>query len=154
MSYTLKFAAAACAAILATGAAAEIRVTDAYLRSTSPDAPSGAAFMMIENTGDAADRLIAVRSDVAARIELHTHIADDAGVMRMTEIEGGIAVPAEGMAMLKRGGDHVMFMGLNRPLEQGDAVDVIFVFEEAGEIAATIPVDRERMPAGHGHGSD
>jgi hypothetical protein len=47
---------------------------------------------------------------------------------------------------------HVMFLGLNRPLTQGDEVEVTLTFEQAGEVTVTIPVDNERMPAGMGHG--
>ncbi len=50
---------------------------------------------------------------------------------------------------MKRGGDHVMFMGLNVPLEQGGEVQVTLTFEQAGDIVLTIPVDNERK-AGHG----
>ena len=71
----------------------------------------------------------------------------------MVEVKDGIAVPAGGMAMLARGGDHVMFMGLKQSLAHGDTVDVTLVFEKAGEVAVTIPVDLERKPeGGHGHG--
>ena len=49
--------------------------------------------------------------------------------------------------MLERGGLHVMFMGLNGPFEEGAAVDVTLVFENAGEIDVAIPVDLRRGPA-------
>jgi len=64
--------------------------------------------------------------------------------MRMVEVEEGFAVPAGGMHALKRGGDHVMFMGLTRPMEQGDTVNVTLIFEKAGRIEVEIPVDLER----------
>ena len=71
---------------------------------------------------------------------------DENGVMKMTEIEGGLNVPAGSMHMLQRGGDHVMFMGLNAPLEQGGAVAVTLTFEKAGDVQVMIPVDHERKP--------
>ena len=155
MTFKTFLAATAAAALLATAAQAEIMVKDPYARVSTANAASGAAFMGLMNTGPEDDRLIAVRSDVAERVELHTHLQDANGVMRMVEVEDGFVVPAGGMAMLQRGGDHVMFLGLTRPLAHGDSVDVTLVFEKAGEIAVTIPVDLERKPAGghaHGHG--
>lgn len=137
------------ASALATHAAAEITISDAYIRSIAPGAPTGAAFMQIENSADTADRLIEARASIAARVELHTHEADDAGVMRMFEVEDGFPIPAGGMHVLQRGGDHVMFMGVTEPLEQGAMVDLTLVFENAGAVAVSIPVDRERM-GGHG----
>ena len=135
-----------------------IVVEDAYARASTPTAKSGAAFMVLMNTSDQDDRLVAAKSDVAARVELHTHreIAD--GVMKMMEVEEGFAIPAGGSHMLARGGDHVMFMGLNEPFADGDTVAVTLVFEHAGEVSVEIPVDLNRKPthggghgAGHGH---
>ena len=60
------------------------------------------------------------------------------------------------MAMLQRGGDHVMLMGLNQSPAQGDEITITLVFETAGEIEVTVPVDLERKPehgAGHSHGT-
>ncbi|MCC1492084.1 copper chaperone PCu(A)C [Cognatishimia sp. F0-27] len=125
---------------------AEIVVSDAYARAATPSAKTGAAFMMIENTGDADDRLVAAQTDAAVRVELHTHIADENGVMRMREVEAGFPVPAGGMHMLQRGGDHVMMMGLTRSLNHGDSVTVTLTFENAGDLVVEIPVDLERQP--------
>ena len=135
------------AAALTLGAApalAEITVSDAYARASRPDAPTGAAFMVIENDGDEDDRLVGVSSDAAARVGLHTHIADEGGVMRMREAEDGFAIPAGGSHALARGGDHVMFMGLSQPFEPGTTVPVVLEFEKAGEIRVEIKVDLDR----------
>ena len=72
--------------------------------------------------------------------------------MKMREVEDGIAVPANGMHALKRGGDHVMFMGLDGALPEGETISVTLTFENAGEITLDIPVDNDRK-AGGGHGS-
>jgi copper(I)-binding protein len=123
---------------------AEIVISDAYARSSSPTAPSGAAFMVIQNTSDSEDRLVAARTDAAHRVELHTHVADANGVMKMTEIEGGIAVPAQGSHVLKRGGDHVMLMGLTNGLVDGEMVNITLTFETAGDVQLQVPVDSKR----------
>jgi copper(I)-binding protein len=129
---------------------AEILVEDAYLRSATPNAKSAAAFMLLKNTGEEEDRLVSVTSDIATRVELHTHSEDENGVMRMREIEGGIVLPGGDSHHLKRGGDHVMFMGLSEPQAQGGEVAVTLTFEKAGEVEVLIPVDHEREPA-HSH---
>ena len=155
MSLKTTLLAGACA-LLPNFAIAEMMVQDAYARAASPSAQSGAAFMEIMNMGEADDRLIAASSDIAARVELHTHIMDG-DVMRMVEMEEGFAIPAGDTVMLERGGKHVMFLGLNRSLAQGDEVEVTLTFENAGEMTVMIPVDNERQPAmggGHGQGSD
>ncbi|SPF79965.1 copper chaperone PCu(A)C [Pseudoprimorskyibacter insulae] len=141
-----KFLAGIAAVTLAAPAFADIEVHDAYARSASPSAKTGAAFMAIMNTSDADDRLIDVRSDAAKKVELHTHIANGEGVMRMVHVAEGFAIPAGETHMLARGGDHVMFMGLTVPFEQGAMVPVTLIFEQAGEITIDVPVDLERKP--------
>ncbi|CAD0184948.1 hypothetical protein RUESEDTHA_01831 [Ruegeria sp. THAF57] len=146
MSFTYKMLATVTAVTLATAAWAQdsITVEDAYARSSGKSAKAGAAFMMIQNLGETDDRLIAAESDVAARVELHTHQVDDNGVAKMLHVEEGFVIPAGETHMLKRGGDHVMFMGISAPFEQGATVPVTLVFEKAGEIVVDIPVDLER----------
>ncbi|NOE18821.1 copper chaperone PCu(A)C [Ruegeria atlantica] len=154
MSLKTSLFATLVAVTLAMPAFAEgtIKVDDAYARSSGKTAKAGAAFMMIQNLGDADDRLVGVTSDAAARVELHTHKVDDNGVAKMVHVEEGFAIPAGETHMLKRGGDHVMFMGLTEPFEQDAMVPVTLIFEKAGEVEIEIPVDLERQDMG-GHGS-
>jgi copper(I)-binding protein len=133
-------------------ALAEIVISDPYARASRPNAPTGAAFMMIENSGLSADRLIGARSDIAAMVELHSHVDQGGGVMKMVEIEGGVEIAPGETYHMKRGGDHVMFMGLKESLEQGAEISVTLTFEQAGDITIAIPVDNDRAPE-HGHGN-
>ncbi len=137
----------AAAVILSAGAsmaADGIRIEDPYARAAGKNAKAGAAFMIVHNDSDAADRLVGVHTDIAARAELHTHAENADGVMQMLHIEEGFVIPAGESHALKRGGDHVMLMGLNQTFEQGGTVPVTLVFENAGEIHLDIPVDLER----------
>lgn len=153
MSFKFKLLATATATVLASTAFAQdtISVEDSYARSSGKTAIAGAAFMMIRNSGEAADRLLGAESDAAARVELHTHVIDENGVAKMIHVDEGFEIPAGETYVLKRGGDHVMFMGLKAPFEQGATVPVTLVFEKAGEIEIEVPVDLERKDtAGHG----
>ena len=145
MTYLKSILTAAAVAFAVPAAAADgITITDAYAIAASPMAKAGAAFFVIENLTDTDDRLIDARSDVAMKVELHTHIAGDGGMMQMVHVPEGFAVPAGGSHALQRGGDHVMFMGLTRGLAEGDTVAVTLVFEKAGEIEIEVPVDLSR----------
>lgn len=106
----------------------------------SPAGQSGAAFMRLDNPGRQDDRLVAAAADIAARVELHTHIEDDAGVMRMVEVEEGFALPAGGHHMLQRGGDHVMFMGLHDAPEPGDRIALTLTFASGATVVVDVPV--------------
>lgn len=123
-----------------------IEISDPYARVSRPAAPTGAAFMAITNTGEVDDRLLSAASSAAQRVELHSHVDQGGGVMKMVELQEGIFLPGGAQHLLKRGGDHVMLMGLVAPLKQGEEIEVILSFEKAGDIAIMMPVDNERVP--------
>ena len=141
----LKALLAATAASIISSAvlAGDIMIHDSYARVSSKSAKSGAAFMAIHNHSSESDVLISVASTVAKKVELHTHKEVD-GVMKMIKLENGILIPGMGHHALKRGSDHVMFMGLTQSLQHGDEIAVILIFERAGSVKLTIPVDLER----------
>ncbi len=142
-------------AVLPALASAHMVIEDAYARASSPVAQSGAAFMTIFNHSDRDDRLIGVTSDAAERLELHTHIQEENGIMRMVEVEEGFAISAGETITLMRGGMHVMMLGLTEPLVQGEEVEITFTFEHADPVVQTITIDNERQPqegAHDGHG--
>lgn len=143
------------ATLTAAFAGEGIEVHDAYARSSNPKA--GAAFMMIHNHGETDDRLIGAASDVAKLVQLHTHVEDENGVMKMMHVKEGFDLPAGGMVALKRGGHHVMFMGLNAPFEQGETVPVTLTFEKAGDVSLDVVIDLERKAEhmeGHDHSTN
>lgn len=142
-------------AVLAAGSAlaADIEVSDVRVRAVPPTAKTTAVYMTLTNTGATDDRLIAVRSDAAARVEIHDTTVTD-GVARMREQEDGVPVPAGGAATLAPGGLHVMFMGLVAPLAEGEAAALTLVFESGAEIAIDAPVAAiTGMSMDHGHGA-
>jgi len=145
--------AAACAALLALPAAAHdgIHIENAYARVSA--AGSGAVFLDIVNHSAEPDRLVAAATDAAARAELHTHIEDANGVMRMIKVEDGIPVEGGATRSLARGGDHVMLMGLTRALADGDTLTLTLTFERGDVITVEVPVDNARTAgtAGHNH---
>ncbi|WP_145104618.1 copper chaperone PCu(A)C [Cereibacter sediminicola] len=140
-------AAAAVTFALPAFADSNIAVRDAYARVSSPAAKSGAIFMVIENLGTTADRLVSAASEAAARVELHTHLAGEDGIVRMVEVAEGFEVPAHDSHALARGGDHVMLMGLTRPLQEGDEVALTLTFESGARVDLSVPVDPTREDA-------
>ena len=151
MSFRTIVTAVVLAALPATSFAADIIVKDAYARASSPAAKAGAAFMTIHNATGHDDHLISAASGISQLTQLHTHEDAGDGVLKMREVEGGFMIKAGETLTFERGGNHVMFLGLNDSLEQDEVVSVTLTFEKAGELVVDIPVDLERKPAG-GHG--
>lgn len=135
--------------------AGSIQVRGGFARASVTT--SGAAYLVIENGGEVADRLLSAASPVAARVELHATSEVD-GVMRMQSLPEGIAVPAHGSVTLEPGGMHVMLMGLEAPLVEGEALPLALSFEHAGEVALSVPILGPGAGAGedadgHSHGN-
>ena len=53
-----------------------IIVQQAWARASAGQAPNGAAFLTIVNSGTEADKLVSASSNVAKTTELHTHIKE------------------------------------------------------------------------------
>ena len=63
--------------------------------------------------------IISAMSDVAERVELHNHIQDENGVMRMRQVEQ-IKVEPNTSLHFKPGGLHIMLIGLSDKLKVGE----------------------------------
>jgi len=143
----------ALAALISLNANADITVQQAYIRSSAPGAPTGAAFMRLSNTGPTPLSLDGARTERAAASELHNHVSDN-GVLRMRRVET-IEVPAGGSVELEPGGYHLMLMGLQRPLREGETVPVTLHFSDGSEQRLQLPVQRNAPAstgAQHPHG--
>jgi periplasmic copper chaperone A len=138
----------ACAALVALPAFAHdgVHINNPYARVMGGIGASGAVFFEIENHQSQDDRLLSATSAAAQRVELHTHL-EQGGVMKMVHVTEGFAVPANGTHALQRGGDHVMLMGMNDALQNGDTIDLTLTFERAGQVQVQAVVDNERKPA-------
>jgi len=107
-------------------------VERAWARATPPGVNVGAAYLTIRNAGPRADQVIALRSPVSERAEIHeTRISGD--IMQMRQITEA-TVPAGGLLALEPGGTHVMLIGLRSPLLPGATVPLVLTFRHAGEV--------------------
>lgn len=129
----------ACASPAPTVQTGPIEVTNAWVRisggmdSMGDSASTAALFMNIQNNGAAADTLLKVESDVADMVQIHLSKIDANGVASMNEV-AGVEIPAGGMLELKTGSYHVMLMGLNQNLKEGDQVTFTLTFKNAGKL--------------------
>lgn len=117
--------------------AGPVSIEGAYVRESIGRAPNSGAYLTL--TGTAADRLIAVASPAAERVELHTHMMDDKGVMRMRPV-AGIDVAPGTPTRLQPGGFHIMLLGVRAPLVAGATIPLTLTFEKAGSVTFAVPV--------------
>ena len=126
----------------------DLSIDHPFSRATPPAAKVAVGYLTIRNASSAPDRLVAATAEISETAELHEMAVTD-GVMTMRPIEG-LEIPAGGEAKLESGSRHLMFVGLKRPLKQGEKFAATLTFEKAGAISVEFAV--EAMGGGHDHG--
>lgn len=114
--------------------AGAIEIDHPWSRATPPTARIGAGFMTLTNRGDSADRLVAVTSAVADRVEIHQTTIGADGMASMQPLDDGLPLPAGATVTLKPGSFHLMFVGLKHPLQDGASFDATLEFEQSGAV--------------------
>jgi len=113
-------------------------------------AANGGAFLSVDNTGTTPDRLLRASTDIAATVQLHTHIRDGE-IMRMREVEA-VDLPAGKKIVFEPGGYHIMLLGLKKKLVEGERFALTLEFEKAGKITVDIAIDKPGAGSpGHKH---
>ncbi len=102
--------------------------------------------VLIQNAGMAQDRLTGATSPIAREVELHaTRLENGQRVMRRVS---EIAIPANSMIGLEPGAKHLMLMGLQRSLVQGQAFSLTLHFADTGDVLVDARVRRRQDAAG------
>lgn len=124
---------------------AQLRIEQAWTRATPVVSPVMGGFVTIANSGDTQDRLLRVETNIAKDVVIH-QMRNENGVLRMRPAKEGLPVPAHGKLELKPGGAHLMLMGVQRHLREGEQFQATLVFEHAG--AVPVRFDVRAMQAG------
>jgi periplasmic copper chaperone A len=139
-------AVAVCLAIISTALAqtGQLEVSSAWARATPAKAENGIAYLTIRSPTP--DRLLSVSSPVAKKAELNT-MEMSGMVMKMRPI-ASLDIPAGQPVTLKPSGEHIMLLGLNAPLREGQSFPLTLTFEKAGAREVTVAVEK---PGAAGH---
>jgi copper(I)-binding protein len=130
----------------------KITVRDAWIQEGPPSQKLTAAFMVIENQGVLETELVSARTDIANVVELHKMETVDE-VMRMSKVDL-ISVPGEGRAELSPSGFHLMLIGLNKEIKQGDEVTVTLQFANSVQKTIRVPVRKREAMGNRRHNDD
>ncbi len=124
-------------------AAAHVAVEDAFARAVPEGTPMSAVFFTLRNAG-AATAVVGATTPASRVAELHSHVEAN-GVMRMRQVEQ-LDLPERGQLQLRPGGDHVMLIGLQKPLVVGEAVQLTLQLADGSELAVSAPVRAPTPP--------
>ncbi|MBR8464596.1 copper chaperone PCu(A)C [Campylobacter sp. faydin G-24] len=112
--------------------ASDISLDNVRARTTKPGSNNSAIFMDIKNKSNKDIKLLQAHSSVCANTEIHTHKMEN-GMMSMMQIDN-INIAKNSETKLAPGGLHIMLINLNRPLNDGDKVDVELEFDNGEKI--------------------
>lgn len=125
-------------------AADQVSVHEPYVRLPPPNAQATGAFMVLKNEGRSEVQLVKADNPASRVTELHTHL-NEGGVMKMRPVPA-IAIPAGGEARLQPGGLHVMLIGLQAPLEEGQTLPLTLTFDDGSSKKVDARIVRPGMP--------
>ena len=116
-----------------------IKITGAYI--PQPATPSvAAAYFTVTETGSQGDVLLSATSIPTSQASLMQETESGANAGTMTDITGGLAIPADGAVDLGPGGYHLMLTNPASPLTAGGSVTLTLRFKHAGTVALEVPV--------------
>jgi copper(I)-binding protein len=119
--------------------AGDLVISQPWTRATAGGAKVGGGYLTIENKGTVADKLVGGSTDAAGKLEVH-QMSMNNGVMKMHQVEGGLAIEPGKTVKLAPGGYHLMLVDLKHPFKQGEKVPVTLEFEKAGKVAVSLDV--------------
>ena len=120
------------------GEGGTVAVGTGFVRPAAAGAQATAAYVnLLASDGG---RLVAVEAPGFRAVELHETVRED-GVMRMRQLDG-VDLPANEVVRFAPGGTHVMLIGPEAGLAEGDRVSLTFRFESGVSVTLPVPVER------------
>jgi len=123
-----------------------LQIAHPWSQQLPPNAPTVAAYFVIQNTGTSADRLVSVDTPIADKAELHQHVMQG-DLMKMQPV-ASVEVPPGGTVTFAPMAYHVMLVGLKDRslLQDGKHFPMTLHFEKAGAIAVDVNVQKQAPP--------
>jgi copper(I)-binding protein len=116
----------------------DIVISQPWSRAAPNGSELASSYLTIENKGTTADRLVAVSSDVAEKIEIQ-QISMAGGATSSETVDKGLGISAGEKVVLAPGGYKLALLKLKSALKKGTKVSLTLEFEKAGKV--TVPFD-------------
>ena len=117
-----------------------VTVQGATVAAVPPSVKDTAAYMTLTNAGDRPIKLVGVSTPLAAHPMLM--VTTHSGGLTGMKMVPSLTIPARGKLVLHRGGDHVMLMGLKRPLKVGETVTLTLKAEDGRTLKVSARVQK------------
>lgn len=127
--------------------AGEVTVSSAWARATAPGQDSAAVSMQITSRKDA--NIVAVSSPASASAEIHSMVHEN-GMMKMRALDA-LPLKAKQQVTLGSDGNHLMLIGLKKPLNAGERVALTVTVQFADKRKEKVEVNAEIKPLTESH---
>ena len=123
----------------AQAVAGDVVVQGAWARATAPGQENAAVALRIISQQDA--KIVGVNSSIASQVEIHS-MTDENGMMKMRALDS-FELKARQEAVLGSNGNHLMLVGIKKPLVAGDTVKLILTLQFADKHTEKVEVKAE-----------
>ena len=121
----------------------ELEIAHPWSQELPPNAPTVAAYFVIDNEGKTADRLLSVDTPIAGEAQLHEHVMQG-DMMKMQHVPS-VEVPAGGEVTFAPMAYHVMLLDLKDRslLTDGKRFPMTLHFEKSGDVTVEVAVQKQ-----------
>ncbi|MFM9485047.1 copper chaperone PCu(A)C [Pseudomonas monachiensis] len=129
----------------------ELAIAHPWSQELPPNAPTVAAYFVIDNQGQTADRLLSVDTPIAGEAQLHEHVMQG-DMMKMQHVPS-VEVPAGGEVTFAPMAYHVMLLNLKDRslLTDGKRFPMTLHFEKSGDVTVEVAVQKQAPDAMQEH---
>ncbi len=123
--------------------AGQLEIAHPWSQELPPNAPTVAAYFVIHNAGQTADRLLSVDSPIAPEAQLHEHVMQG-DLMKMQQVPS-VEIPAGGNVTFAPMAYHVMLLNPSDRslLSDGKRFPLTMHFEKAGDVTVEVAVQKK-----------
>lgn len=115
-------------------------VSDAWVRATPPGVAMTAGYMVLRNRTGRPVVIESVSTSASNHAEIHhTGSSDEMTSMRHA---GAVELPPGDTLTLRPAGTHLMIMGVEQPLREGDTIAIVVQFADGTQQHIDVPVQR------------
>ena len=120
-----------------------LQIAHPWSQELPPNAPTVAAYFVIDNQGKTADRLLSVDTPIAGEAQLHEHVMQG-DMMKMQHVPS-VEVPAGGEVTFAPMAYHVMLLNLKDRslLTDGKRFPMTLHFEKSGDVTVEVAVQKQ-----------
>lgn len=115
--------------------AADIEVSEIYVKQTPPNAKNTAIFLKIKNNTAQNIALVDAECDLSEYTEIHT-ILREGDKMTMIKVPD-LTINANSSLELKPGGDHIMLFDLKKPVTKDSKANLTLTFSNGESLKLT-----------------